>query len=216
METLELILKRKPIKNINLRIDREGKVCISAPLDCPLIYIQQFVDRKQQWIQAHQSRLQQQVPTQTLNPNFLGDSYPWIVHEYTQKQEVLLQNGQFHCFLKTKASKDLEQTILMGWLRQQMLSRLPALIEKWEPIIGVKANHWTIRSMKSRWGSCNPRSKRICLNLTLIQKPLICLEYVLVHELVHLLEASHNHRFQSLMSQFMPQWRHIRKQLNEH
>jgi predicted metal-dependent hydrolase len=88
-----------------------------------------------------------------------------------------------------------------------MESLLPGLIARWEQIIGVNVADWGIKKMKTRWGSCNTRARRIWMNLSLIRKPQLCLEYVLVHELVHLLEASHNQRFYALMTQYMPNWR---------
>lgn len=87
---------------------------------------------------------------------------------------------------------------------------IAAFNSEMEAIVGVHVNHWSIRAMKTRWGTCNTTKKRICLNLYLIQYPVICLEYVIVHELVHLLEASHNQRFYALMSQFMPAWKDYR------
>lgn len=97
--------------------------------------------------------------------------------------------------------------------REQMKALLPPLFEKWEAIIDVKANAWGIKAMKTRWGSCNTIKKRIWINLHLIHKPRICLEYVLVHELVHLLEPSHNKRFYALMTEFMPEWKEHKRLL---
>ena len=100
------------------------------------------------------------------------------------------------------------------WYRKQLKEQLPQLIEKWEKIIGVKSNDWGIKQMKTKWGACNIKAKRIWLNLELAKKPTICLEYILVHELVHLLEKNHNQRFISLMDKFMPKWRMHRDELN--
>ena len=98
--------------------------------------------------------------------------------------------------------------------RQQMKALLPPLFEKWEAIIGVKASEWGVKAMKTRWGSCNTVKKRIWMNIHLMHKPRICLEYVLVHELVHLLEPSHNQRFYALMTEFMPEWKAHQQLLN--
>lgn len=111
-----------------------------------------------------------------------------------------------HCFLRSYALEDRTQ-FLQNWYRKQMQLLLPALIQKWEPIIGVSVQAWGIKSMKTRWGSCNVVAKRIWLNLNLIKKPLVCLEYVLVHEMVHLLEANHSKRFYAHMNRLMPQWK---------
>jgi predicted metal-dependent hydrolase len=111
----------------------------------------------------------------------------------------------------TKASKE---KLLKEWYRTQMKEQVPPLLQKWERIIGVQANDWGIKQMKTKWGACNIEAKRIWLNLELAKKPPICLEYILVHELVHLHERHHNERFIGLMNQFMPKWRLHREELN--
>ena len=110
-------------------------------------------------------------------------------------------------------SEQREQA-LTNWYRQQLKAELPKLIQKWERVIGVKTNDWGVKKMKTRWGTCNTQAKRIWLNLELIKKPPHCLEYVVVHELVHLLERGHGDRFQAYMSKFMPDWRTYEHELN--
>ena len=166
----DIVIIRKKIKNLILRVTREGQVQISAPQRCSVKTINAFVEQKQAWIARQQS----------------------VMLEYTSQQKT---------------------HVLTSEHREQMRALLPPLFEKWEAIIGVKASEWGIKAMKTRWGSCNTVKKRIWLNLHLIHKPLICLEYVLVHELVHLLEASHNKRFYALMTEFMPAWKEHRELL---
>lgn len=105
--------------------------------------------------------------------------------------------------------------MLNQWYRQQIKQLIPDLLTKWEPVVGVQAAEWGIKKMKTRWGTCNIGAKRIWLNLELAKKPIQCLEYILVHELVHLLERRHNDRFRDLMDKFMPQWRLHRGTLNK-
>jgi predicted metal-dependent hydrolase len=219
MAKFDAHLCRKRIKNINVRIDRQGNVKVSAPMKCPLDYIQQFLQKKQDWIATHQARLRAHSlsDTQALQSGeqllFLGQRYTLMIHEHAGRSGVAFEGNQLCCYLNSTATMDVKRTLIMTWQRQQMQSLLPALIQKWESIIGVKTNQWGIRAMKTRWGTCNTIKKHICLNLNLIQQPLICLEYVVVHELVHLLEASHNQRFYELMSQFMPDWKKYRSLL---
>ena len=104
--------------------------------------------------------------------------------------------------------------VLKEWHRQQLKNKIPALLHKWEEIMAVKADSWSIRQMRTKWGTCNIEAKRIWLNLELSKKPTICLEYIIVHELVHLLERNHNDRFIAYMDQFMPNWNLVRDQLN--
>ena len=170
IERNDIIITRKNIKNLILRVTREGQVKISAPERCSIKTIEAFLEQKQAWI--------------------------------VKQQRIMLEQ------------QSVEKTpMLTAEHREQMKALLPPLFEKWEAIIGVKANAWGIKAMKTRWGSCNTVKKRIWMNLHLIHKPRICLEYVLVHELVHLLEASHNKRFYALMTEFMPEWKAHRQLL---
>jgi predicted metal-dependent hydrolase len=100
------------------------------------------------------------------------------------------------------------------WYRKQLKAKIPDLLQKWEAIIGVKANAWAVKQMKTKWGACNIEAKRIWLNLELAKKPLICLEYIIVHELVHLMQRNHNDKFIAYMDKYMPKWRLHRDELN--
>lgn len=221
IDGLPVTLLRKRIKNLNLRIHRTGNVQISAPLKHPIDSIYRFLQDKRAWIDNHRQRLlqiQQNETPKTLQSGdgifFLGHRYEPIHHESAQKNEIVIEHGLLHFFMRPDITVLQQQLCLTRWYHQQMLQRLPCLCAKWENIIGVNANKVQIRTMKTRWGSCNIVKKQITLNLRLIQKPLICLEYVIVHELVHLLEASHNKRFYAFMSQFMPDWKQAKNQLN--
>jgi hypothetical protein len=103
---------------------------------------------------------------------------------------------------------------MQTWYRKDLKARIPALIEKWEPLIGVKVQFWGVKKMKTKWGSCNSRAGRIWLNLELAKKPVQCLEYIVVHEMGHLIERHHNDSFKDLMEHLMPQWRLYRDELN--
>jgi hypothetical protein len=103
---------------------------------------------------------------------------------------------------------------MMSWYRQQLKQDIPQLIAKWEPIMNVQVEDWGIKQMKTKWGTCNIRAKRIWLNLELAKKAKHCLEYVVVHEMAHLLERSHGDRFVALMNKFMPNWRFCKDELN--
>lgn len=100
------------------------------------------------------------------------------------------------------------------WYRQKLKEIIPSYIEKWEKIIGVKVNEFGIKKMKTRWGTCNTRDKRIWINLELAKKAPRCLEYIIVHEMVHLLERHHNKAFKDYMSEFLPEWKSIKNELN--
>ena len=106
------------------------------------------------------------------------------------------------------------EAALHRWYRQLLRDQIPKLIAKWEPVIGVNVAEWGIKRMKTRWGTCNITPRRIWLNLELAKKPPSCLEYILVHEMVHFLERHHNEAFREYMDRFMPQWRLHREELN--
>lgn len=222
LDGISIEILRKPIKNIHFRIyPPDGKVKVTAPLKLHLDFIRHQIEAKRHWILTQRAKLSAhplQLPMTFKSGEqheFLGKKYTLIVHEGMKNPQVLVQDEHIHCYTQSDASPSGIQKHLESWYKQQMQAHLPSLISKWETRIGVQANTWRIRVMKTRWGSCNTLAKRIWLNLNLIKKPLECLEYVIVHELVHLLEASHNKRFYALMDQFLPQWRDFKVLLKQ-
>lgn len=217
--TVELIRKR--IKNLNLRINAHGQVKVSVPMKFPLALIHTYLREKHDWIKAHRARLQARPaalpPTLQMGEYhyYLGKCYQMIKHEgmSPRSSPVALDEKHMFFFVSAEMTFAQQQFVLQNWYRQQLTGLLPDLAKKWEAAIGVQANEYRIKTMKTRWGSCNTSARRIWLNLNLIKKPIVCLEYVLVHELIHLLEPSHNKRFYALMSQFMPDWKNCQKQL---
>jgi len=212
---LPVTLKRKRVKNINLRIQHTGAVHVSAPLKMPLQIIYGFLEGKRLWIEKHHSKLkqsEQRILASGESIYFKGIAYKLQIHVHI-KQRVELTERQIHIFAKPEVTQLDKRALLTKWYRTQMQQCLPPLLERWESVIDVTAHKVTIKQMRTRWGSCHPIKKHISLNLRLIEKPLICLEYVVVHELVHLLEASHNQRFYALMNYFLPNWQEIKKML---
>lgn len=220
MDGIPIEILRKPIKNIHLRIyPPDGRVRVSAPLKVSLHHIYQQIEAKREWLHTQRARLQA-CPTvqEPLFQNgeqhyFLGQAYTLTLHEHPGETEVTLRGNLLQLSSKPNGSTQQKQMILKQWYQTQMQSLVPGLINKWQPIMGVHVATWGTKTMKTRWGSCNIRTHRIWLNLLLIKKPIQCLEYVLVHEMVHLLEASHNKRFHQLMDHFMPEWRIHQKTL---
>ncbi|MDF1757288.1 MAG: SprT family zinc-dependent metalloprotease [Legionellaceae bacterium] len=220
LHDIEVILLRKSIRNINLRIYQDGSIKVSAPLKCSISEIEFFLNDRYIWIITKRNALlKKSKPSSNMLENgdlqpFLGKKYPLVINNTNKKQHIFLSESAIECYLNIGASYELRQSLLQNWYRQQIKKILPELIKKWEPIINVEVNEWGVKLMKTRWGSCNTVKKRIWLNLNLIHKPINCLEYVLVHEMVHLLEASHNKRFYAFMSEFLPNWRESREILN--
>ena len=219
LDDLSIEVLRKPIKNMYLRIHAlTGDVKVTAPLKLPLKAIQAQVESKRAWIHAARTRaMARVVPSPAAMEHgevhhYLGKPYALHVQPNVQLKGIVIEGEFIHGFLETHTQTQRKKH-LQTWYKQQMQQFIPDLIQKWEPIIGVSVHAWGIKSMKTRWGSCNVVAHRIWLNLNLIQKPLICLEYVLVHEMVHLLEANHSKRFYALMTQFLPQWQDYQKLL---
>lgn len=212
VEGFELELSYKSIKNINLRVTTQGRIKVSAPKYTSLAKVLRFIKEKSDWIKYHQERLKEQAARleqvkQSKDVQFyIGKCYQLIVQKSAAQQGVFLHEQTMYCFMPNKLNLTHYNILLERWYHQQMHLLLPPLIKKWEAVMGVKVLHFSVKKMKTRWGSCNPRAQRISINLLLIHKPLSCLEYVLVHELVHLLEPSHNHRFHALMTKFLPDW----------
>lgn len=218
--TIEII--RKPIKNMHLRIyPPDGQVRVTAPLRLSEKHIRSQIEAKLGWLHKQRARVRAfPAPTESTMQTgechyFLGQACHLIVLEGSSRPMVTF-NGQ-SLLLQTRANSTTARKLahLNRWYHVQMQVLLPDLINKWQSVIGVKVASWGIKIMKSRWGYCNTCTQHICLNLNLIKKPISCLEYVLVHEMIHLLEASHNARFYQLMDYFMPQWREHKIKLNE-
>lgn len=200
----------------------DGKVRISAPSGFDDEAVRLAVISKLGWIRRCQKEYREQVrqsPREYLpreSHYFFGQRYLLNITEQKGKSEVLIRNKSvIDMYVPQGSDSRKPEQILSGWYRKELKARIPSLIEKWEPVIGVKVSKWGVKKMKTKWGSCNPEAKRIWVNLELAKKPEICLEYIIVHEMVHLLERNHNGHFRELMDKFMPQWQLYRDELNQ-
>lgn len=212
---------RKDIKNIHLSVyPPAGRVRISAPLRVNPDTIRVFAISKLGWIRQQQKKLREQereTPREYLDREshyVWGKRYLLKVIESGETPSVELKHSQMHLCVRPGASEEKKQAIVEEWYREQIKQAVPALIAKWEPLVGVKVERFFVQKMKTKWGSCSPGSGSIRLNTDLAKKPPECLEYIVVHEMVHLLEPTHNTRFIALMDRFMPQWRFHREELN--
>ncbi|MBF4242637.1 M48 family metallopeptidase, partial [Vibrio anguillarum] len=143
-----------------------------------------------------------------------GRRYRLNLIERSGKHEIKLGRGRLHLYANTATTLENKALVLSSYYRDVLKARIAELLPVWEDKIGVKAADWGIKKMKTKWGSCNTQAKRIWLNLELAKKPPECLEYILVHELVHLLERNHNERFKGDMDRLLPDWRERRDLLN--
>jgi predicted metal-dependent hydrolase len=212
---------QKDIKNIHLSVyPPAGKVRISAPLRMDLDTIRVFAITKLDWIKRQQLKLREQAretPREYLDREshyVWGKRYLLNVIEKDAAPEIELKHNKMLLQIRPGTSDGKKQEILEAWYREQLKEVVPLLIAKWEPLMGVKVEKYFVQKMKTKWGSCSPGFKRIRLNTDLAKKPTECLEYIIVHEMTHLLEPTHNSRFIALMDQFMPKWRFYKEELN--
>ncbi|WP_151448965.1 M48 family metallopeptidase [Lacisediminimonas profundi] len=217
--TLEVV--RKDIKNIHLSVHPPiGRVTIAAPSHMRLDTLRVFAIAKLSWIRRQQCKLLNQDrerPREFLNREshyVWGDRYLMTVTEVEAPPCIRLVHKRM--FFQTRPGWDSarKQELLDGWYRELIKTAVPEILATWEKKIGVKVNRFFVQRMKTKWGSCNPLAWTIRLNTDLARKPRECLEYIVVHELVHMLEPSHNVRFVGLMDRFMPKWQSHRQLLN--
>jgi predicted metal-dependent hydrolase len=194
---------------------------VAAPLAVSDDAVRLAVIGKLAWIKHQQAKFEAQ-PRQSRREMvrgeshyFMGQRYRLRVIEHHGPGKVVLHNNAFiNLYVRAGTSADQREQMLYRWYRKQLKALVPSLLENWQLVMGVQVADWGIKKMKAKWGACTIDARRIWLNLELAKKPVQCLEYIIVHELVHLLERHHNDRFQKLMDQFMPQWRIHREKLN--
>jgi predicted metal-dependent hydrolase len=213
---------RKDIKNLHLGVyPPNGRVRVAVPLRVDDEAVRLAVVSRLGWIRKQQQRFEEQV-RQSAREMVTGESHYYqgkryrlnIVEHDGPPAVSLPNNTTLELRVRPGTDRDKREALLQRWYRECLREHIPPLIAKWEPEIGVTVAEWRIKKMKTRWGTCNIDARRIWLNLELAKKPSACLEYVLVHEMVHLLERRHNDRFRELMDTFMPQWRLHREELN--
>lgn len=212
---------RKDIKHLHLSVHPPtGRVRISAPARMDLNTIRVFAISKLGWIKRHQGVMREQereTPREYLEREshyVWGRRYLLSLQEGGRRAAVELSHNRLVLRIQAGAGQVRKQAVLDGWYRQQMHEATPALIARWESLLGVKAERFFVQHMKTRWGSCNPAARTIRFNTELAKKPPVCLEYLVAHEMIHLIEPTHGPRFVELMDRFMPKWRHYRDELN--
>ncbi len=218
---LQAEVTRKAIKHVHLSVlPPMGKVRVAAPEQMPLDTIRVFVISKLAWIRAQQRKLQAQVreaPREFLNKeshHLWGKRYLLEITCAQAAPSIRLTPRKLHLQVRPGTAPQRCEAILAGWYRQQVRDAAVPLLAKWEPLLGVKAARVFVQQMKTKWGSCTPTMASIRLNTDLAKKPPECLEYIVVHELVHLLAPTHDAKFIGLMNACLPHWLHLRKQLN--
>jgi predicted metal-dependent hydrolase len=213
---------RKGIKNLHLGVyPPHGRVRVAAPLRVSDDAVRLAVIGKLGWIKRQRAKFEAQ-PRQSAREMVSGESHYFLGKRY--RLRVVERDGPAGVELRNKSKLELHvrpetdagqrNRILHQWYRQQIKEMIPPLIEKWQAALGVAVAEWGVKKMKTRWGTCNIEARRIWLNLELAKKPVQCLEYIVAHELVHLIERNHNDRFVSILEKHLPHWRLHRQELN--
>lgn len=226
MATIELghinvDVTQKNIKNIHLSVHPpKGRVTISAPKRMDLETIRVYAVSKLGWIKKQQEKIakQKREPIREFvnreSHYFKGERYLLKVIESNFPAKVVLKHSILELHVRPNSPMIKRQQVLDEWYRQQLKVEIPKFISLWEKKLNVQVNEFGVKKMKTRWGSCNIKKNRIWLNLELAKKPEECLEYVVIHEMVHLIEKNHNARFHSLMEKYYPNWKHSKDLLN--
>lgn len=213
---------RKDIKNLHIGVyPPDGRVRVAAPVSFDDDTVRLAVVSRLGWIRRQQGAFKQQV-RQSEREFVTGESHYFqgqryrldVVTDSGPASVTLPNNSTMVLRVRPESTRDEREAVLHRWYRKHLRKQIPSLRAKWEPAVGVTVAEVRIKKMKTLWGSCNAEARRIWLNLELAKKPASCLEYILVHEMVHLLERHHNDRFRDLMDSRMPTWRLHREELN--
>jgi predicted metal-dependent hydrolase len=219
---IQVEVVRKAIKNLHLGVyPPTGRVRVAVPMRVDDEAVRLAVISKLGWIRRKQAHFAEQ-PRQSQREMVAGESHYFqgrryrlrVIEENAPPRVTLKGNTTLELYVRPDTNTAKREAILNEWYRRELKALLPDIIVKWESVIGVQAAEWAIKKMKTKWGTCNVPARRVWVNLELAKKSPQCLEYILVHELVHLLERHHNDRFKEHMDRLMPQWRLLREELN--
>lgn len=222
---LEIELVQKAIKNIHLAVyPPTGRVRLAAPEDVNAETLRLFVLSKLPWIRrqqrkfANQSRQSPRLYVNRETHYYLGKKYLLRVHEidhpYRTPKVLIKTKTYIELYVKESTSTEQKAIVMKEWYRLVLKQLLDELVPKWEKLIGVSVNQFSVKIMKTKWGSCNTDKGKILFNLELAKKSHACIEYVVAHELVHLIERKHNVKFKNILDKHLPKWRTLKSELN--
>jgi len=223
---IEVELVQKNIKNLHLAVyPPDGRVRLAAPLDVNEKTLELYVTSKIPWIRKQQRKfagIDRQSPRQYINREshfFLGKRYLLRVHETDHPNRypkvVCKTKTYIDMFVKEGFTTEQKADLMKEWYRGQLKAILAELVPKWEAILQVKANQVKVQTLKTKWGSCSTVNSNVLFNIELVKKPMECIEYVVVHELLHLIERKHSDLFRAYLDKYVPKWQQIKAQLNK-
>ncbi len=220
IEEFSISITRKKIKSLILKIRGEGEIKISAPLKQSDVSIRNFIIRKLPWIRnilKNKTFHQKETPKEFIDGeihSLFGMKLPLRVLENSKANSVFLGTDQIILSIKKNASLQKRQLLMDLFYKEQLILILKPMIETWEKKMKIKVQEFFIKKMKTRWGTCNPSKKRIWFSFELSKKSIVCIEYIVVHELIHFFELGHNKRFYALMDYHLPNWKIVKTELN--
>ncbi len=217
VDDVSVVVTQKRIKHCYIKIDREsGSVCVSVPIGWNAKAVEELVRSKASWIKRKQAA----ASDRALSPKFefnngelhkvWGSEVALVNTSNSGRRGVKCSQNALVINAPAESSLDTRKKLLTAWYAREVKIAALVLVDKWEPVLGVKAGRLSVQKMKSKWGSCNVKNGNIRLNSELAKYPKKALEHVVVHELVHLLEPSHGKRFYSLMDEFLPNWKALK------
>ena len=222
LEEITIDVIRKKIRNIHLRVyPPDGLVRISAPLQISDRTLHDFALSRLDWIRKQREKIagrKQAAPLEYVSGEtlyFEGDPYTLLVEYAEAKPSVSLQTDRILLTVRPGSSSEKKQSVFREWQRHELIKKVDPLIVSWSGIMKVAPSFRGIKRMKTKWGSCHTREGRIWLNLDLAAVSMECLEYVIVHELAHLLEPGHGPAFKRVMDRFLPDWKERKTLLNQ-
>jgi len=219
---IPITLIQKKIKSIRLVVYPSREVRVSAPLRMSLSEITKFISSKINWVKEKREKFighnyQKKIPQKYLAGEkhyFFGEEYVLEILEEKSSSAVILKDKTIFLKIKKGSTINLRKKVIESWYRKELKKIIPKYIAEFEPKMQVRVKEFGVKKMKTRWGTCNPAAQRIWLNLELAKKPISCLEYIVVHEMVHLLEHNHSKKFFAHMDEFLPHWKQCKHTLN--
>lgn len=213
VEEFDILITRKKIRSIRLKVNSDGKILLSIPYFLKSGDAKDFVISKLDWLRKTHNRVQLQKTTEPEDYSrvvYLGISRSTkIINNTTRNQVFIDESGVVNILIKAGKDFSYIPNVLTKWYAEELEKIITPLACKWQEKLQVEVSGFTFRKMKTRWGTCNTRTHRITLNTELAKKPHICIEHILVHEMVHLLQRGHGNEFKKLMDKFFPQWRKV-------
>lgn len=217
----EVEINKKQVKNINLKVYPDLKIKASVPENMDMEKVERMINSKEDWIKNQLKRYKEQKRI-TKRDYVSGENHylngkRYILKVYNSNTtSIKIENSKtIGMYISKSSSIEKREKLMHNFYRQNLEKKLNTFVPKWEDKIGVKANNYTIRKMKNKWGSCNIEKKEINFNLELAKKKDSEIQYVVIHELLHLVEPNHNDNFRNLLYKYCPKWENYDETLNE-